>query len=610
MNGRLKMKWKQTSYLFLGIICLFYFPFAHADKIYLEKFTTYMYWVDNIPTTVNPDFLAFVAKPSPLTRTLRAKWLTQLARRQDWATYDHYYRQFKQTYPIQSVDLQCYAEYASYQQGHHEEAIKNAQTLWLDGHSRPKACDKLFTLMVGQRAFSDTLIEKRIVLALDAKQFTLARSLLKQLHPARLEDINRLNDIIQNPKRITALQPGPLHGAFYLTGLKLLITHHMDLAIQLSETPKAKSLMNQAEQQNFIGQIALYKTMRGESDAILWLNRVKPAYVTPTLNEWRIREAIAHQRWQRIIYFVQNSSLQKEPTWQYWLARAYEARGEKDKARALYQKLGQKRHYYGFLANIRLHQPLKFEFEPSANGGNKLAIYKPITDTIQKKYTSGQVWLASSLLNAFISELPKDEQSALTYWVKNELHWQGKAIILSNTADGLSNELELRFPLAYRNAVKQIATQYRIEEALIYAIIRQESLFFEDIVSTAGAKGLMQVMPRTAKLVTKQAHIRYNDAKELLSSEKNIRIGTAYIQQLGHQFKAHPALITAAYNAGPRQARYWQMHHAPEDMDRWIETLPWQETRNYLKNVIAFYAVYQYRLRKQPSLEAFLRPLT
>lgn len=602
------MKWKQTLNIFLMLYGLQHLSFAHADEAYLEKFLTYMRWTQNIPTQPDSNFLAFVADPSPLTCSLREKWLTQLAKNKDWALYNQYYQQFQHSHPIESVDLQCYAQYALYQQGQREQAIHNSQPLWLYGYSRPKACDTLFTLMLHEHAFSNQLIEQRIALALEARQFTLARALFKQLSPPRPEDVNLLNDILHQPQRITTLKPGPLHGALYLVGLKQLVSRQMDEAIRLSQTATAKTLMSPVEQQHFVAHVALYKAMRGEDDAEQWLNLVQPPYVTPALAEWRIRDAIAHRRWQRIIELIADTSLQETPAWQYWLARAYEMSGERDKAHALYKTLGMKRHYYGFLANMRLHQPLKFEFESTETSGTKLAIYKPIMDQIRTTYHSGQAWMASRLLNAFSSELPKDEQSALAYWVKNELQWHGKAVILSNK-DALNNELGLRFPLAYRDLVHQAAQQYHVDEAFIYAIIRQESLFFTDNVSAVGAKGLMQVMPRTAKLVTQQAHIRYSDSNELFNSEKNIHIGTAYIQQLSKQFKAHPLLMTAAYNAGPKQVRYWQLHHEPKEIDQWIETLPWQETRNYLKNVIAFYAVYQYRLKKQPDLQPFLQPL-
>jgi soluble lytic murein transglycosylase len=128
-------------------------------------------------------------------------------------------------------------------------------------------------------------------------------------------------------------------------------------------------------------------------------------------------------------------------------------------------------------------------------------------------------------------------------------------------------------------------------------------------VSSAGAHGLMQIMPTTAKSISKYGKIAYLDKKQLFLSQKNIQIGAAYLQQLTKRFHNHPILIAAAYNAGPRQAAYWQKNHSPKEIDVWVETLPWQETRNYLKNIIAFYAVYQYRMQRKSDLTPFLQHL-
>lgn len=118
----------------------------------------------------------------------------------------------------------------------------------------------------------------------------------------------------------------------------------------------------------------------------------------------------------------------------------------------------------------------------------------------------------------------------------------------------------------------------------------------------------MQILPSTAKSIAKHAKIPYSDAKQLFLPEKNLHIGVAYLNTLHQQFKAHPLLMMAAYNAGPKQVRRWAKNSDAAEIDIWVETLPWQETRDYLKNVISFYAVYQYRMQEKPNLTPFLQP--
>jgi soluble lytic murein transglycosylase len=188
------------------------------------------------------------------------------------------------------------------------------------------------------------------------------------------------------------------------------------------------------------------------------------------------------------------------------------------------------------------------------------------------------------------------------------MNWYGKTIYLSG-ADDMKDQLLLRFPLVYLRLIQQLSQNYGIPAELILAIIRQESAFRDDIVSSAGAKGLMQLMPQTAALIAKREKIAYRSKQDLFLSSKNINLGVAYLHELAKHFHGHPLLMAAAYNAGPRQVTYWISNHPPQDIDIWIETLPWKETRNYLKNIIAFYAVYQYRMHTKPDLKIFMRPV-
>ena len=586
------------------IICALLFTttlHASSAQMYLNKFTTYMHWCQHLPTYPDPTFLSFIDKPSPLTRKLREKWLYQLAYNKDWVTFTRFYRGSDDT------TLQCYAQTALYNQGHHQEALVAAKKLWLNGGSLPKSCDTLFTTILNNHELSDALIQKRIALALDADNLSLARYLLKQYKPARTGDADLLTGIYQRPTRITELKPGLFQGEFYLYGLKRMVTHNMDKASDLFALSHARHIMSDTQEQKFLAHLSLYKAMRNQPDTPQWFAKVKPAFYNEVLLEWEIRYALMHHQWRKVIYLISKSANKREPNGQYWMARALEALGERETANVLYKQLAEKRNYYGFLASLKIKQKPSFENEPAPNNPDTLLPYKTITDQIKTLYVSHQIVEASRLLNDFVSELPKHEKSALAYWVANQLHWHGKSIYLSSN-DTLNNQLSLRFPLAYQDAIREYAKNYQVRPAFIYAVIRQESAFQEDISSPVGANGLMQLMPATARHIAKQARIPYADQKQLLLSQKNIHIGTAYIQQLSRQFRQHPILMAAAYNAGPRQVNYWLKNHQPKEMDIWIETLPWRETRNYLKNIMAFYAVYQYRMKERPNLDAFMRP--
>ncbi|KTD35874.1 soluble lytic murein transglycosylase [Legionella nautarum] len=588
--------------LILLVLSISTASYAISGQAYLDRFMAYTQWSQNLPPQPGADFFAFIDSDSPLATKLREKWLYQLARQKDWASFSKYYR------PSTDINLQCFAQIANFNEGRIDEALKTTRLLWLSGNSQPLTCNLLFDLMVKKDGFDEHLITQRIILALESRNIGLARYLLKLYKQPRLRDEQLLMAIYHNPARIAQLEPGELHDYFYLFGLKRMISTKMDQALRFWQDNKTKQFLNEAQQQAFLIQLVLYKAMRGHEDEPLWFAKIKPIFYTEAILDWQIRFNLKHQQWDQVELLVNHSPDKDKPCWQYWLARALEAKGETAKAKALYQTIAQNRHYYGFLASMRLNKTPNFENEKPVNDLAVLKPYQPFTDTIKALYYSKQSLQASRLLNDFISELPKEEKSALIYWVATGLQWYGKSVYLSS-AEELNNQLMLRFPIIYYGTVKEYAKNYHVPAELIYAIIRQESGFREDVVSPAGARGLMQVMPNTASVVAKREKIAYNNKDQLFSSQKNINIGVAYLKQLTTRYNQHPVLVAAAYNAGPTQVNYWLKNHPPKEMDIWIDTLPWHETRNYLKNIIAFYAVYQYRLQQKPDLHSFMKPL-
>lgn len=586
---------------FLLLICSIN---VHAQDFspenYLARFMKYWQWSQNLPQNPDADFLAFIDGDSPLSKRLREKWLYQLAQQKDWQRFSLYYK------PSNDISLQCYWHLALYSQG--QMVFAKVRPLWLTADSQPGACNQLFTLFMKSPNFDEKLIGTRIHLALEKRNLGLALYLLRQYKNPRIHDVEILQAIAQNPLKVNQLTPGSLHDAFYLYGLKRLVSINMPKAISYWQQPLTRKILTPAQQQSFLVHLVIYKSMRNNADTYQWFTKIAPEYYSDLLLDWQIRAALKEQNWARVKKLIAYSSARQSPCWQYWLARALAALGKTAEATAIYEQLAQLRNYYGFLASWQLHKKPQFVNEPLVVDPHLLASFQQITTLIKSLYINKQILQASRLLNDFLLELPKREKSAVLAWVANDLQWHAKTVYLSSTEE-MSNQLGLRFPLAHAKSVTDNARTYHIAQEFIYAIIRQESCFREDVVSQAGARGLMQLMPETALQVAKREKINYRDKGQLFLSEKNISLGTAYLKQLAQRFRQHPVLIAAAYNAGPHQVNYWLKNHPPKEMDIWIETLPWQETRNYLKNILAFYAVYQYRMQQKPDLKAFMQPL-
>ena len=571
---------------------------VHANSSYLKRFNAYLSWSETLPTTIYPAFFTFIMPQTPLAQKLREQWLYEQARLENWSLYRAHYQ------PSHDPSLVCYYQFARLASSNPGDAISTSRQLWLNGDSLPPACDKLFTHLIHDHQIDEALIIQRLKLALKQSNLPLALYLFKKINqPLHLSDA-LLQHIHSNPLLIRQLTPlEPLHSDLYLYGLKQLVKRQHKDAFVLWEHAVQKHLLNEQQQQDFISQVALHKAAHNQPDCANWFARIKPQYITNNVLEWKIRLALKNKQWQRVIDLIKTSSDEKTPWAIYWTARAEAALGHLDQSRAYYTQLAEGRHYYGFLASLQLKKHIRLNHDKPKHDAVKLSDYRTILDKINHLYTTHQSNQASKLINDFASELPADEKTEFVQWVGLTLHWHAKAVYLSQDPD-LANQLDLRFPRPYRAIVHQDAVHYNIPEALIYALMRQESAFRNDAQSASGAQGLMQLMPATARWIAKLSHIPYTQKNQLLLADKNIHLGVAYLHELNKHFH-HPVLIMAAYNAGPKQVRGWLQSQAFEDMDIWVETIPYYETRNYIKNIIASDIIYQHILQQTPSLDTF-----
>ncbi len=147
-----------------------------------------------------------------------------------------------------------------------------------------------------------------------------------------------------------------------------------------------------------------------------------------------------------------------------------------------------------------------------------------------------------------------NDKLRLAALVAHQWGWHDRAIVAAGQASYWS-DLTLRFPLPHRESIFANARRYDLDPGLIYGVIRQESIFMEDAVSSVGALGLMQLMPATGKQTARALNIRYRSSQALLQSDQNIRLGSAYLNKLMTRYNGSPVLTAAAYNAGPHRVR-------------------------------------------------------
>ena len=536
----------------------------------------------------------------PVTGSLRTTWLKQLARQGRWKSY----LQFYQT--SHSSEQQCNHLLALVRTGQAETAFDQTPSLWLHGRSQPAACDALFTAWRKAGRLTPELIWQRIDLALQANQTQLAHYLQGLLPIAQQKYFDRWMDIHRHPEqiaKITSLKaPSPLAEKILLDGVVQLARKDSEAARSNWYRISKLTAFSQEQHQRAERALALAMIREGHPNLLGYLDRIQPNPKDQKFLELRIRTALSHRDWNRVLLWVSAlpEELRQEEGWRYWRARALEEKGDKFGATVLFRELAKERSYYGFLAADHLDEKYHFGHLPLAidRAKQQQVALKPGIQRAREFYTLGRLTNARREWENTIRNLDRDALQAVAA-LAHEWNWHERAIFALAHAKAW-DDLELRFPLEHRADIDANAQQRQLDSAWVFAVIRQESAFMPDARSPAGALGLMQLMPGTARSVARELQQRTPHRSDLLQPTTNIELGTAHLRQVMDQLDENRVLATAAYNAGIHRVRSW-LPEQTTSADLWVETVPFSETRLYLKRVLTYAIIYRQRLGQEPG---------
>ena len=307
-----------------------------------------------------------------------------------------------------------------------------------------------------------------------------------------------------------------------------------------------------------------------------------------------------------------SNDLKHQDKWQYWKARALASIGQNQEASEIFTELAKQRSFYGFIAADRLQLPIALNHQAIQVSERDLHILKNNSAflvvsellAIERRTEATRQWLHA------ISEL---DAASLIVAAKLAQYWQWPSMAISTIAKAKHwDDMDLRFPLVFNESIRQHAEAKKLNPALVFALIRQESAFDEFAGSSAGAMGLMQLMPKTAQQIATELKERWKNNFNLTIPGTNINYGTYYFKKLLDRFDGHYPLAIAAYNAGANRVKYWLPKNQTLPADIWIETIPYKETRGYVSSVLMYALIYQQRLSKNelkiPDLLAEVRP--
>lgn len=550
--------------------------------------------VEHLPLADIREFLQ-TEQGTLIGERLRRDVLRELARRQRWDDFLSFYQ--PQT---EDHGLQCQQLNALIHTGQTEQAMQQVPQLWLTEHSLPHACDTVIAAWEKTGGRTAELSWERISLAMNEGRTQLALQLAKALDKKDQALVNLWAQVHRHPHQITSSTSAFEHPRFGLAAahaIRRLSNKNVDQAIALWDKLKSRHDFSEEYASLVYRHIGLALARKHQPEANVWLKRIPAQHADKLVREWKIRAAIRQGDWSQVISSVESLPLreQSELNWQFWWAYAHEQLGNSLEAEGVYQYLAERRDFYGFLAADRLQLPYAFENRPLDISSDELSTVSSLAGAARAHefYTQGKMIEARREWLQFIQTL--DDRQKLTASKLAQLWgWHDRAIITIGKTS-YRDDIDLRFPLLMQDKVLTWSEQHKVEPALTYAIIRRESAFMPDARSPVGAMGLMQLMPATAHRTAKNLRVPYQGKQSLLSTDLNIRLGTGYLGQMLRQLDDQYALAAAAYNAGPHRVQTWRPEQ-PMDAVRWIETIPFAETRDYVSNVLTYTVIYQHRM--------------
>jgi soluble lytic murein transglycosylase len=541
---------------------------------------------------------------SPPAENLRRSWLRLLAEHQRWDSFLQDYR------PQTDTNLQCLLGQAYLATGRHTEAMHQAAELWLSGESRPKSCDPLFKAWIQNSGLTRELAWQRIELAMAAGQTSLASYVGRFLSAPDKDWLDFWLAVDQNPELVLDKnwsgikydRPANIMDAVLIHGMRRLTRTDASRAAADWDQLRLRHGLDQERFAVIENNIALFMSLRFEPGALERVKSLPEHLLEDRVREWGVRAALRHQDWSAALHMLDILTPAQKQTsrWRYWRARALQETGRNKEAATLFQALATEQNYYGMLAMDRLGIELKLSHATITVSGAAMQQVKnlPGLQRAVELHALQRFGPARSEWQQAQTGLNAERLLAAARWA-HQLGWHDRAIVAAASARHVT-DLELRFPLPHKATIKAQTTAKDLCPAWVFGVMRQESLFMCDVSSSAGALGLMQIMPQTGKRIAGWHGENLSSPRLLLQPERNIRYGTTYLQRQLNDLQGHPALATAAYNAGQHRVRNW-LPPSPLPADIWVETIPFNETRNYVEKVLTYTAVYEIRMGRTPT---------
>jgi len=536
----------------------------------------------------------------PVGRELRHVWLASLARRELWQTYLDHYR-----HDLADDAQQCHSYTARIVLNRTEGLAAGVQARWLTPESLPD-CERAFDWLRSQNALSDELIESRVRLALEENNVRFARQIAAQLPRERAAPLLQWASLLENPQRdIDSLISDPartVEADALLAGWSRLARRNREAAAQRFEKLVRNRRLSEADASPYALALALPLAWDRNPDSLKFFARVHADDLDDYALEWQTRAALWSQQWSLAAKCI--ASMSDEPRqsarWRYWAARAAERTRDPQLARQLYESVLADDNFYSMMAAARLGRPLSPHPEKLVIDKVQLAQIEQLPEFVRARELllsdlrpmANVEWLYG------LDTLSEDASRQAIHFAAR-LGWYEQAVATA-TGQRVFNDYALLYPRPFDREVRSAAKFADLSDELIYSVMRQESLYRRDAVSSAGARGLLQLLPETARRTARSWKRPPPGRDDLFDPSTNVTLGAAMLRTLIDRFNGQTIVALAGYNAGPNAAKRWLPSEAI-DADVWIENIPYNETRSYVQRILWHSVVFKWLETGEPQ---------
>ena len=520
-----------------------------------------------------------------LADLLRSDWLRERGRRGDWQGFEREFGPLAQ----EDLELRCYGWSARLARGDSDVAVE-ARAAWLEPRELPDGCVPLSEKLLKSGAIDQARIWQRVRLLLEAGQVSAARRAIGYLPVKEQPEERLLTQAAVAPQKLLAQPPKNLERRGTREVLLFAVTR-----LARSDARAAAAMLEgtlgerlSADERGYLWvRVATQGAMDHMPEVLEWYARAGDAPLADEHLAWKARAALRAGEWRTLRAAVDPMSIlaRQDPAWTYWYGRALGAQGDAEGARAYYRRIARQPYYYSVLATEELGEQASIP----------RPYYVPSEDAVDVVRRNAQLSRALELFRLGLrTEATREWMFAVSSMEDRELLAAAELARRAGVYDraiGTASRTEqvhdyrMRYLAPFREVFTAAAGAYDLEEAWVLGVVRQESRFVVDARSGAGAAGLMQLLPHTARWVAQKIGYRGYSAKRVAEIDTNITLGTRYLKFV-LDGTGHPVLASAAYNAGPNRARRWV---APRTMEAavFVESIPYGETREYVKRVMA-----------------------